>query len=100
MEAQQSLADATLTSPISGTIAAVGVAPGATVSAGSSDDAITVMTTSAYESTASLTTAQAAEVKVGDPAQVTVDGTSGTNVVHWSRYDEASMPMLMMTEGR
>jgi HlyD family secretion protein len=74
IEAQQSLADAQLTSPLSGTVAAVTLAIGQTVTAGSTSDAITVINSGSYQATGSLTSSQAAEVKVGDKATVTVNG--------------------------
>jgi multidrug efflux pump subunit AcrA (membrane-fusion protein) len=74
IEAQQSLADAQLTSPLSGTVAAVTLAVDQTVTAGSASDAITVINSGSYQATGSLTSSQAAEVKVGDKAMVTVNG--------------------------
>lgn len=74
IEAQQSLADAQLTSPLSGTVAAVTLAVGQTVTAGSTSDAITVINSGSYQATGSLTSSQAAEVRVGDKAMVTVNG--------------------------
>jgi trimeric autotransporter adhesin len=78
IEAQQSLADAQLTTPIAGTVASVGLTTGQTVTAGSSTDAITIINSGTYEVSASLTSTQAAEVKVGDPVLVNVDGVSAT----------------------
>jgi trimeric autotransporter adhesin len=78
VNAQQSLAAATLVSPVSGTVESVGLMVGDSVSAGSTSNAITVVDWNSYEVTATLTTNQVQDVKVGQPAQVTVDGTSGT----------------------
>jgi RND family efflux transporter MFP subunit len=78
IEAQQSLASAQLTSPLSGTVASVGLTSGQTVAAGSSSDAITIINASSYQATASLTSTQAAQVKVGDKASVTVNGITST----------------------
>jgi HlyD family secretion protein len=78
VRAQQSLAEAQLTSPMAGTVAAVTLQAGQTVNAGSTDNAIQIINSGSYQTSASLTTSQVAAVKVGDPAQVTVDGTSGT----------------------
>ncbi len=78
IEDQQALTAAQLTSPISGMVAAVGLAAGQTVSAGSTSAAITVINTGGYQATASLTSDQVGEVKVGDHVQVTVDGAPGT----------------------
>ncbi len=78
IKAQQSLADAQLTSPIAGVIASVGLAAGQSVTAGSASAAITIINTDAYAVTASLPSSQAAAVHVGDAASVTVNGTTGT----------------------
>ena len=51
---------------------------GQTVTAGSTSDAITIINSGSYQATGSLTSTQAAEVKVGDQALVTVNGKSGT----------------------
>lgn len=77
IEAQQSLVSAQLTSPIAGTVVSVALAAGQTVTAGSTTDAITVISAGSFEVTASVTSTQAAELKVGDPAEVTVNGTTG-----------------------
>lgn len=76
--AQQSLAAAQLTSPLTGTVASVTLTVGQTVTAGSTSDAITIINSGSYQATGSLTSTQAAEVKVGDHALVTVNGKSGT----------------------
>jgi RND family efflux transporter MFP subunit len=78
VEAQQSLDAAELSSPISGTIASVGVTVGDTVSADSSTDVIVIVGTQSYEATGTLSSTQVASVKVGYSAQVTVDGMTGT----------------------
>jgi hypothetical protein len=78
IEAQQALANAQLTSPVTGTVASVALTVGQTVTAGSSSDAITIINSGSYQATASLTSTQAAEVKVGDQALVTVNGAPGT----------------------
>lgn len=75
VRAQQELAAAELTSPIDGTVASVGLSVGQSVAAGSSDAAITVVSTGAYESTASLTSSQVDGVAVGDAVELSVDGT-------------------------
>ncbi|MGA8372476.1 MAG: HlyD family efflux transporter periplasmic adaptor subunit [Acidimicrobiales bacterium] len=77
IEAQQALANAHLTSPISGTVASVTLATGQTVTAGSSTDAITIINAGSYQAAASLSSTQAPQVKVGDQATVTVDGVVG-----------------------
>jgi multidrug efflux pump subunit AcrA (membrane-fusion protein) len=76
VDAQQSLADAQLTSPLTGTVASVGITAGQTVSTGSTTEAITVIDPGAFEATASLTSTQAAEAKLGDGTVVTVDDGS------------------------
>jgi multidrug efflux pump subunit AcrA (membrane-fusion protein) len=78
VNAQQSLTDAQLVSPIAGTIASVGISVGATVSANSSTDAIVIIGTQAFETTATLTSSQVTSVKVGDTANVLVDGATTT----------------------
>ena len=78
IEAQQQLNDAQLTSPINGTIASVGVSVGDTVTAGSSTSVFVIIGTQSYQVTGTLTSTQVQSVKVGYPAQVAVDGTTGT----------------------
>jgi len=78
IEAQQSLADAQLTTPISGTVASVALTVGESVTAGSTSDDITIINSGSYEVTASLTSTQASQVKVGNKALVSVDGGGGT----------------------
>ncbi|HXB38357.1 MAG TPA: biotin/lipoyl-binding protein, partial [Acidimicrobiales bacterium] len=64
-EAQQSLKEATLTSPINGTVVSVAITVGDTVSAGSSTEIITILGTNAYEVAATLDSSQIPSVKVG-----------------------------------
>lgn len=78
IEAKQALADAQLTSPLSGTIASVDLSPGQSVAAGDTSDAITVINTGTYQVTASLTSARSTQVHVGDKAIVSVDGITGS----------------------
>jgi multidrug efflux pump subunit AcrA (membrane-fusion protein) len=77
VEAQQSLKEATLTSPISGTVVSVAIKNGDTVSAGSSTEIITILGTNSYEVTATLDSSQIPSVKVGQSALVEVDGVDG-----------------------
>lgn len=77
-EAEQSLTEATLTSPINGTVVSVGITAGDTVSAGSSTEIVTIVGTKAYEAQATLDSAQIPSVKVGQTATVEVDGVNGT----------------------
>jgi multidrug efflux pump subunit AcrA (membrane-fusion protein) len=79
-EAQQSLNEATLTSPITGTVVSVGIKVGDTVSANSSTEIITIIGTNAYEVEATLDSSQIPSVKVGQSATAEVDGVDGTLV--------------------
>ncbi|HWD53853.1 MAG TPA: efflux RND transporter periplasmic adaptor subunit [Acidimicrobiales bacterium] len=77
-EAQQSLKEATLTSPINGTVVSVAIGAGSTVSAGSSTAIITIVGTKSYEAQATLDSSQIPSVKVGQTATVEVDGVDGS----------------------
>ena len=77
-EADQSLTEANLTSPINGTIVSVGIAAGDTVSANSSTEVIVIIGTDSFEVTSTLSSSQVPSVKVGDSAGVRVDGVDGT----------------------
>ncbi|HLI00347.1 MAG TPA: efflux RND transporter periplasmic adaptor subunit, partial [Acidimicrobiales bacterium] len=85
--AKQALADATLTSPLSGTVAAVNLTAGQTVSANATSDAITIVNSSGYEATASLDDTEMAGVKVGEHVDVSVNGRTGTVAGTVSRLD-------------
>lgn len=74
--AQQSLADAQLTSPISGTVASIGLTTGQSLSSGSSSNTITVINSGGYQTVSSLTSTQVSQVSVGDRVHVSVNGTS------------------------
>ncbi len=76
--AEQSLAEANLTSPINGTIVSVGINVGDTVSANSSTDVIVIIGTQSFEVAGTLSSSQVPSVKVGDSAGVQVDGIDGT----------------------
>ena len=78
INAEQSVDEATLTSPISGTVVSVGIAVGDTVSADSSTDVITIIGTKSYEVTGTLDSSQVPSVKVGQTATVQVDGVDGS----------------------
>jgi HlyD family secretion protein len=78
VEAEQSLAEGQLTSPINGTIVSVGINVGDTVGADSSSSVIVIIGTKSFEATATLTSTQVPLVKVGSTAEVAVDGTTGT----------------------
>ena len=56
----------------------VAISPGATVSANSSTDIITIIGTKSYEVQATLDSAQVPSVKVGQPSAVEVDGVNGS----------------------
>ncbi len=77
-DAQQSLNEATLTSPISGTVVSVAINVGDTVSANSGTEIITIIGTKSYEVQATLDSSQVPSVKVGQSAAVEVDGIDGT----------------------
>ncbi len=74
--ATQNLAQATLTSPIAGTVAAVGLSPDATVGASSSSATVTIIGGGAKQVTTTVGLADIDKVKVGDKASVKVDGVS------------------------
>jgi len=76
--AEQSLAEANLTSPINGTIVSVGITVGNTVSANSSTNVIVIIGTQSFEVAGTLSSSQVPSVKVGDSAGVQVDGVDGT----------------------
>ncbi|HEX3333892.1 MAG TPA: efflux RND transporter periplasmic adaptor subunit [Acidimicrobiales bacterium] len=76
-EARQSLKEATLTSPISGTVVSVGINVGNTVSANSSTEMISIIGTKSYEVQATLDSSQIPLVKTGQSASVEVDGLDG-----------------------
>ncbi len=78
VNARQSLKEATLTSPISGTVVSVAIGAGDTVSADSGTEIITIIGTKSYEIEGTLDSAQVPSVKVGQSAQVQVDGVDGT----------------------
>ncbi|MBV9822748.1 MAG: efflux RND transporter periplasmic adaptor subunit [Actinobacteria bacterium] len=72
--AQRNLSAAVLTSPISGTVAAVAIQRGQTVSANSGS--ITVVGGGREQVSTTVSLADVDSVKVGDPATVTVDGVA------------------------
>lgn len=76
--AQQDLTDAVLTAPISGTVVRIGLSAGQPVGAGSTSDAITIISAGTYEVDATVTTAQVSKLANGETATVTVNGTTGT----------------------
>jgi multidrug efflux pump subunit AcrA (membrane-fusion protein) len=78
IEAQQALSAAQLTSPISGTVASVGLSVGDTVTAHSTTSDIVIIGTHSFEVAGTLTSSQVSSVKVGFSADVAVDGTTGS----------------------
>ena len=76
-QAQQALEEATLTSPISGTVVSVGIRVGDTVSGGSASEIFTIIGTKTYEVQATLSSSQVPFVKTGQSASVEVDGVDG-----------------------
>ncbi|HEU0256502.1 MAG TPA: biotin/lipoyl-binding protein [Microbacteriaceae bacterium] len=72
--AKQALTFATLTSPIAGTVAAIGVAPGDSVTGGSTTEVITVIGAGGNQVTSTATLTQVKELTVGQTVSVTADG--------------------------
>jgi RND family efflux transporter MFP subunit len=75
--ADESLAAATLVSPIAGSVAAVTLTPGQSVGAGSASFAVTIVNSSDWEMTADLTTTEVQQAATGQAAAITVDGAPG-----------------------
>ncbi len=67
---------ATLSSPISGTVASVGISAGSSVSASSGSDTIVVTADRALSMSVDISLADIDLIKVGETASVTVDGRS------------------------
>lgn len=76
--ARQNRAEAVLATPISGTVAAVAISSGSSVSAGSSTSTITVIGYGQKKITTTVGVADIDLVKQGQPVAVTVDGVSTT----------------------
>jgi RND family efflux transporter MFP subunit len=74
--AKQAVGEATLTSPISGTVGAVAVTAGQTVAASSSTATISIVGAGTMSVDVDIALAEIDLVKVGETAQVTVDGRS------------------------
>jgi HlyD family secretion protein len=83
--AQQNLAQATLSSPIDGTVAAVSMAAGQQVNAGSTTATITVLGHGQKAVTTTVGLADVDLVKRGQAVQVTVDGSSSPLTGHVSQ---------------
>jgi len=74
--AQQALDQATITTPINGTVVAVSLQAGQQVTAASATDDIIVAGRDGYEAATTVSVYDLDNVKVGDTANVTVDGTN------------------------
>lgn len=72
--AQQALDQATIVSPLTGTVASVGIAVGDEVTAGSSTATVVVVGDGGYEIATTVAVDDLAELEVGQPATVSVDG--------------------------
>lgn len=73
---QQDVREGTLTSPISGTVASVGLTAGSHVGASSSSADVTIVGTGQFEVSTAVALSSIDLVKVGQSAQVMVDGVS------------------------
>ncbi|MDQ1478059.1 MAG: trimeric autotransporter adhesin, partial [Actinomycetota bacterium] len=78
LAAQESVAQATITSPITGTVAAVGLQVGHSVTASSTTSAVVVTGGAGYEISTTVSVNDIAKLKVGDAATVVPDATSQT----------------------
>ena len=74
--ANETLAQATIVSPIAGTVAAVNLSAGTQVSSDSSTANVVIVGRGGYEVTTTITVADRPKVAVGDAATVTPDGSS------------------------
>ncbi|HKN99566.1 MAG TPA: HlyD family efflux transporter periplasmic adaptor subunit, partial [Pseudonocardiaceae bacterium] len=74
--AQQAVAAATMVSPITGTVANVTATAGQSAAAGSADAAVVVIGSGQDEVTTAVTDSQVGQVKPGDKATVTPDGST------------------------
>jgi HlyD family secretion protein len=75
--AAQALQQATIASPLTGTVASLSITPGSQLSANSTTDTVVVVGTGGYEVATSVSVNDIESVKVGQNAIVTADGTSG-----------------------
>ncbi len=74
--AQQGLDQASIVSPINGTVAAVGLAAGDSVSADSSTQAVVVAGPGGYEVATTLSVSNRTKLELGDAATVVADGST------------------------
>jgi HlyD family secretion protein len=95
--AQQAVAQATISSPIPGTVVAVNVAPGQSVSAGSTSANVIVEGAGGFEVSTSIGIDSIPRVKVGQNAQVTPDGARRARVARVSSIGVAPDPSSTAT---
>ena len=76
--AQQSVDQATISSPIDGTVVAVNLAPGQSVTAGSTTQNVVVQGAGGFEASVYVGVDSVSRVNVGQPAAVVPDGTHRT----------------------
>ncbi|WP_208024470.1 efflux RND transporter periplasmic adaptor subunit [Amycolatopsis pithecellobii] len=90
--AQSALSAATMTSPIAGTVAAVNLSTGQQVSAGGTGSTaqIVVMSTGSYVVNASVDDTQIGQIKTGEQAVITPDGSA--NPIYGTVTSVAVMP--------
>jgi HlyD family secretion protein len=74
--AEQAVKQATIRSPIAGTVVAVNLTVGDSVSAGSSTSNITIVGEGGYEVTATVGVDDLPDLEIGQPATITPDGTT------------------------
>lgn len=74
--AQQQLSEATIVSPITGTVSSVGLTVGQQATAGSATSAVDVIDPTGHGVTLSVDVTKIPQVKVGDKATVVPDGSS------------------------
>jgi trimeric autotransporter adhesin len=74
--AQQALDQATIVSPVAGTVVAVNMTPGQSATAASTTQTILVQGAGGMEATTNVSLADVTKVKVGQPASVTLDGAA------------------------
>ena len=89
--AQQQLSEATIVSPISGTVSSVGLTVGQQATAGSASSAVDVIDPTGHGVTLSLDVTKIPQVKVGDKATVVPDG-SATPLAATVSYIAAAPP--------
>ncbi len=87
---EQAVAQATIVSPIAGTVVAFAIKSGDTVSAGSSTQNVTIQGSGGYEATAVVPLSDMTGVAVGNAAQLTPDGTH--QVLHGKVVAVAATP--------